>query len=130
MLREIEGVHQDEPALRRRWFHDDDFDLFLWQREDGTVTAFELCYGASGSECALVWREGDGFYHDGTPPQTAAGDASGADAMRERFNAAAAQLPVSLRDALDQRLAEYLAIRDRLTTRRKRFRRADWQQTR
>lgn len=127
MLREIEGLRQDEPALRRRWFHDDDFDLFVWQHEDGRVTAFELCYGASGSECALVWRQGEGFYHDGPPPQTAVG-ASGNDVFRERFNAAAVQLPLSLRDTLDQRLAEYLATRDRVTTRRKRFRRADWQE--
>ncbi len=44
MLKEILGLADDPPA-RRRWFHDDDFDLFVWQAE-GELTLFELRYGA------------------------------------------------------------------------------------
>ena len=40
MLKEIHGVADDPPA-RRRWFHDDYFDLFVWQAE-GQVTLFQL----------------------------------------------------------------------------------------
>ena len=53
MLKEILGVADDPPA-RRRWFHDDFFDLFVWQAE-GEVTLFQLCYGVDSSDRALVW---------------------------------------------------------------------------
>lgn len=128
MLREIEGLRQDDSGLHRRWFHDDYFDLFVWQGSDGTLNAFELCYGANASECAVVWRAGDGFYHDGPPPVTEASDMG--DPLRERFAAAAVQLPAALRQALDARLGEYAATRHELVARRRRYRRADWQQTR
>ena len=53
MLKEIHGVADDPPA-RRRWFHDDFFDLFVWQT-GGEVTLFQLCYGLDSSDRALVW---------------------------------------------------------------------------
>jgi len=68
MLKEIEGVRQDEPGRARRWFHDDDFDLFVWQSPTGEVLMFQLCYGGASSDRALVWREDLGFFHDGEPP--------------------------------------------------------------
>ena len=64
MLREIEGV-ADEPRTRRRWFHDDYFDLFVWQTEQGDITLFQLCYGIAPAEKALVWHRAGGFFHDG-----------------------------------------------------------------
>ncbi len=68
MLREIEGVRQDEPGRARRWFHDDHFDLFVWASPGGEVLMFQLCYGGPSSDRALVWREDLGFFHDGEPP--------------------------------------------------------------
>ena len=65
MLKEILGVADDPPA-RRRWFHDDYFDLFVWQAE-GQVTLFQLCYGVDSSDRALVWDKSRGFFHDGPP---------------------------------------------------------------
>jgi len=53
MLKEILGVADDPPA-RRRWFHDDYFDLFVWQA-GGEVTLIQVCYGADATERALVW---------------------------------------------------------------------------
>ena len=50
MLKEILGVADDPPA-KRRWFHDEFFDLFVWQN-GGEVTLFQLCYGADAVERA------------------------------------------------------------------------------
>src|SRR5216110_1285702 len=61
MLREIHGLTDDPPA-KRRWFHDDFFDLFVWQAK-GEVTLFQLCYGIDSSEHALVWDRQRGFFH-------------------------------------------------------------------
>ncbi|HSD52716.1 MAG TPA: hypothetical protein VLC47_01040, partial [Burkholderiales bacterium] len=63
MLREIEGI-ADEPRTRRRWFHDEYFDLFVWQTDVGEITLFQLCYGIDASERALVWHRVGGFFHD------------------------------------------------------------------
>ena len=43
-LREVLIVEQTDPSLRRRWFENDYFDLFVWQDTAGAVTRFELCY--------------------------------------------------------------------------------------
>ena len=66
MLKEIPGVADDPPA-KRRWFHDEYFDLFVWQNQ-GEVTLFQLCYGGHTSERALVWDSQRGFFHDGRFP--------------------------------------------------------------
>src|SRR5437879_13450718 len=65
MLKEILGVADDPPA-RRRWFHDDYFDLFVWQAS-GEVTLIQVCYGADATERALVWDKERGFFQDGPP---------------------------------------------------------------
>ena len=124
MLREIEGLRQDEPGLQRRWFHDEYFDLFVWQKPDGGLAAFELCYGDHADERALVWKEDGGLYHDGPLGMDEDGR------IAARFDSAGAALPAEVRAAVDARIAEYAAARDRIQARRGRFRRADWQQRR
>ncbi len=122
MLREIEGV-ADEPRTRRRWFHDDYFDLFVWQTEDGDITLFQLCYGTAPDEKALVWHRAGGFFHDGAEPDSRAedGDVAG------RFEAAAQSVPQNIRQAVAERIREYLDGRLPAATRRKQFRRETWQ---
>lgn len=123
MLREIEGI-ADEPRTRRRWFHNEYFDLFVWQTEQGDVTLFQLCYGIDASERALVWHRIGGFFHDG------AGPAKPPEAERivARFEVAAQALPPNIRQAVSERIREYLAREQpAAATRRKRFRREDWQ---
>ena len=44
-MKEILGVADDPPA-RRRWFHDDYFDLFVWQTT-GEVTLKLVSAGAT-----------------------------------------------------------------------------------
>lgn len=63
MLREMAGVRQDDARLRRRWFQDEFFDLFVWTGQDGRITAFQLCYERQRSERVLAWSEAAGFIH-------------------------------------------------------------------
>ena len=120
MLREILDVMQDDPSSQRRWFHDDYFDLFVRQTA-GELAAFELCYGVDSSERALVWSRGHGYFHDGDPLE--------ADPIIARFERVADGLPEVLRLALGARLREYARHKAPVPARRRRFRRAAWQQT-
>jgi len=115
-MKEIFGVADDPPA-RRRWFHDDYFDLFVWQA-GGEVTLFQLCYGADSAERALVWDKSRGFFHDG-PPE--------ADEVFARFDEAAAALPEDLRREVREKVHEFAGRRIAVLQRRKRFRRDPWQ---
>jgi len=116
MLKEIHGLTDDPPA-QRRWFHDDYFDLFVWQAE-GELTLFQLCYGVDSSERALVWDRARGFFHDGPP-------ASRDDVAR--FEEAAAALPADLSIPIREKIHEFAGRSMAVTARRKKFRRAAWQ---
>jgi len=122
MLREIEGI-TDEPRTRRRWFHNEYFDLFVWQTDQGEITLFQLCYGIDAAERALVWHRIGGFFHDGAgparPPAT--------EKIVARFEVAAQSLPQNIREAVSERIREYMASEQPAAGRRKRFRREDWQ---
>ena len=122
MLREIEGIG-DEPRTLRRWFHDEYFDLFVWQTDVGDITLFQLCYGIDTSERALVWHRVGGFFHDGAGPATP----SAAEKVAARFEVAAQALPQNISQAVTERIREYLASEQPAAARRKRFRRDDWQ---
>jgi hypothetical protein len=120
-MREILGVTQDSPLTKRRWFHDEYFDLFVSQANGGTLQGFQLCYGLSAGERALVWERERGYFHDGTNPLKP-------DTIVRRFSAVAHQLPGEVARAVGERLREYAAQGAPAPARRKRFRRADWQQ--
>jgi hypothetical protein len=122
MLREIQGIG-DEPRTRRRWFHDEYFDLFVWQTDVGEITLFQLCYGIDASERALIWHRVGGFFHDGAGPATP----SAAEKVAARFEVAAQALPQNISQAVTERIREYLASEQPAAARRKRFRRDDWQ---
>jgi hypothetical protein len=122
MMREIEGVAADEPQLTRRWFHDDYFDLFVWQTEKGNVTQFQLCYGIGASEQALVWRREEGFFHDGVVRGEPADSPIAA-----RFEEAAQSLPREVRTEVSKRVREFAERKLPVESRRKRFRRESWQ---
>jgi hypothetical protein len=118
-MREILGVG-DEARLHRRWFHDEYFDLFVWQDEGGALARFELCYGAGASERALVWLGGERLFHDGAP-----GAAPDLQALLQRFERARGGLPPEVRRDVLARMREYAA---RPVARRSGYRRAPWQQ--
>jgi len=136
MLKEILGVLQDDPSSRRRWFHEDYFDLFV-RETGGELTAFELCYGIGSDERALAWIRGRGYFHDGgisgsedfIGARLTPGDALESDPIIARFERAAGGLPDALRLALETRLREYALQSAEGAARRTRFRRADWQRT-
>lgn len=117
MLKEIFGVADDPPA-KRRWFHDEYFDLFVWQAE-GELTLFQLCYGVDSSERALVWDQERGFFHDGGPPESAD--------FIARFDDAAAELPAEIGTAVREKVHEFAGRGIGVLSRRKSFRRAPWQ---
>jgi hypothetical protein len=123
-MKEILGV-AEQPQTRRRWFHDEYFDLFVWQTAAGEVLSFQLCYGAAASEQALVWNRESGFFHDGPDPRSAAGE--GREPLLARFDTAASDLPEDVRALLRERVREYLRKTPAVPSRRKHFRRADWQ---
>ncbi len=125
MLHEIVGV-TDEPPARRRWFHDDYFDLFVWQTREGEVVLFQLCYGIASSERALVWHRQGGFFHDGLEPGMRDDHALALEVL-ERFGEAAPTVPKAIRQAVEARLQEYVKRHVPASTRRRSFRRAAWQ---
>ncbi len=64
MLREIRNIVQRSLERRKRWFHDDDFDLYVWQSPAGEVLELQLCYERGTSrERALTWKRGLGYAH-------------------------------------------------------------------
>jgi hypothetical protein len=65
MLMEIKDVVQYEAGKRRRWFHDDFFDLYVWEADGGELLDFQLCYAKLGKERALRWSTETGYRHDG-----------------------------------------------------------------
>jgi hypothetical protein len=101
---------------------------------DGELAEFELCYGIRSNERALVWARGRGYFHDGeaSPDFIGAGLAGGnpleADPVIARFTLSAGGLPKALRVAVEARLREYALQNANGAARRKRFRRAGWQQ--
>jgi len=137
MMHEILGV-TDEPGIHRRWFHDDYFDLFVWQVEGGELVQFQLCYGIDSSEQALVWEKRGGFFLDGIEPgKSGKGEVLGAKAPRSqkadpviaRFDAASRSLPEDIRLSMTERIHEFAEKREATPARRKRFRRASWQRS-
>ncbi|MBN1412602.1 MAG: hypothetical protein JW969_17265 [Spirochaetales bacterium] len=65
-IREIKGVNQDTPGLRKRWFTDDDYwDLYVWTDGNDKITGIQLCYSREDFERSLTWIEGKKFIHTG-----------------------------------------------------------------
>ncbi len=139
MMREIEGVVQGESASRRRWFHDEYFDLFVWQTSADEIESFQLCYGIDSSERALEWRKSRGFFHDGAKVGVVGADGTvdarpvegrepSAEAMSSRFDFAARALPEEIRIAVTARIREFAQKATAVPARRRQVRRAAWQQ--
>jgi hypothetical protein len=121
MLREIQEIAY-EPGMHRRWFHDDDFDVFLWLTPSGQVTMFQICYSIGPDERALAWHQRAGLFHDG-----ANGEAPASAFDLARFEQAALGLPRTLRNIVRQHIREYFEGRLPAAARRRRFRREIWQ---
>ena len=120
MLREVVNVHQLDPRLRRRWFCDDYFDIFVWERRESgsAIVGFQLCYDKAQHERVLSWRETTGYTHRGidsgeSGPVTNRSPIMVADgvlpyhAVLEKFDAGAESLDARIRDFIREKLLNY-----------------------
>ena len=118
MLREIGNVHQQDPGLRRRWFCDDYFDLFVWVNPGGDIVAFQLCYDLSARQRVLSWREHGGYTHHridsgeqstfkNMTPILVDDGALPLPGVLEKFDARAAGIDGRVRVFVRERLLEY-----------------------
>ncbi len=64
MLREIKDVRQISGEPKRRWFHDNDFDLVVWFDIDGGISGFQLCYKKDENQYALTWHDDGEYRHN------------------------------------------------------------------
>ena len=136
-LREVLIVEQTDPALKRRWFENDYFDLFTWQDPGGALAKFQLYYDVERNERALIWNRSVGTYHDGVDhgessghPQTpilVSGGKFDSGTVVPRFERDAAALPPELRDLVLAKMREHLLSEYRLKVGRDRVRREQWQ---
>ena len=123
MLREIQKIAY-EPGMHRRWFQDDDFDVFLWLTPSGEVTSFQVCYSIGPDERALAWHQHAGLFHDG---MNGGAIASPPAFDLARFEEAALGLPRTVRITVKRHIREYVEGRLPAASRRRRFRREIWQ---
>ena len=118
MLREIQGVRQDNPGLRRRWYQDEFFDLYTWHAADGRLAGFQLCYDLPGRERAITWHRQHGFSHNridsgDTPGRMSATPLLAAEArfphrlVRERFIKHGMTLDAITRNTIIDKMREY-----------------------
>ncbi|MBL8515232.1 MAG: hypothetical protein JNJ55_14660 [Betaproteobacteria bacterium] len=119
MLAEVKDVTQYERGKHRRWFHDDEFDLYTWETYDGDLLGFQLCYAKQGKERALRWSAEHGYKHEGVDaPEDKPGRAMSAlfvadgvfDAnhVGQLFGQSAMEIPVRVRDFVLSRIREYI----------------------
>ena len=62
MLHEISNVKQNSRNQSRRWFTDNDMDLFIWFSKQAPI-GFQLSYNKQADEKALCWESKKGFQH-------------------------------------------------------------------
>ena len=118
MLREIEKVRQVPNDYFRRWFADEDFDLYVWHKADGTFYGFQLCYDIADDAKAFTWVEDRGFSHQSidtgeesplanrTPVLGPSSHFDG-DEVMARFGASSRNLPAPIRDLVLSRYEAY-----------------------
>jgi hypothetical protein len=115
MLSEISGVLQDQPELRRRWFQDDYFDLFVWLTSPGELRAFQLAYDRVRGERVLEWSSERGFEHSvvdsgeeqpiaNRTPLLVRGGACPVREVTREFERRSGQLEARLREAMLSKL--------------------------
>lgn len=114
MLREIPSVRQIPGEARRRWFHDERMDLFVWF-EGEAIVGFQLSYDKPEREHSLTWRVESGYKHSaidegsrpgrypGSPILVADGAFDG-ERVAVEFAECAAELEASIKGFVLERL--------------------------
>lgn len=128
MLVEVKNVSQVEGESQRRWFTDEFFDLIVWEEEDSTINAFQLCYDKPRKEHALTWRRNQGYRHDivddgenipGGPKQTpilVKDGASDLESVPGRFKKNSLEIDKTVSTFVYRKIADYAGGRNLLET--------------
>jgi hypothetical protein len=114
MLNEVPNTRQVEGESRRRWFFSQEQDLYVWQDDDGQITAFQLCYAKSQDEHAVYWRCDSGYAHlqvdskrrNATPLLSADGYLD-KEAVLDQFREVSINLPGDVREFVIDRIAKF-----------------------
>ena len=118
MLLEPKVSRLHDGALRRRWFTDEQMDLYLWFDAAGELVRLQLCYDKLTLERVLHWRQGEGYRHDaiddgeGVPgkarsPILVMDGPCDVEALLARFRDASLKLDDATFDLVYRRLVEY-----------------------
>lgn len=120
MLREFPSVRQIPGEGFRRWFTDEQFDLYVWyeSRSARRVVGFQLCYDKQGRQKALTWYRDRGYLHtavddgESSPlknrtPILVADGVFPRDRITALFREAAASLDTGLAELVAGKLAAY-----------------------
>ncbi len=106
------------PGAYRRWFQNEYFDLFVWERK-GEIERFQLAYDKGGNgERMVTWSAAGGFSHSAVDNSPGAGRYPGtpilvADgvldfrAVAQRFRQSSADIDSRIADAVYDRLIRY-----------------------
>lgn len=120
MLTEFTTVRQIPNDGFRRWFTDEEFDLYVWYADStrNEIIGFQLCYNKGGDQKAITWRRDHGYLHnaiddgEGSPlknrtPILVADGLFPKDRVLEQFRTAARKLERELFSLVESRLAAY-----------------------
>ena len=126
MLSEILYVKQERKEDKRRWFTDEYWDLFVWNRKDGSYSGFQLCYGKTDQQRALTWMDGGLPSHSGVSESSRTGSRAGnmaapllvsdgtldVEHVTERFLTDSEEIDPEVRQYVSLKLKELLAPAD------------------
>jgi hypothetical protein len=122
MLSEVTNLTQHDAGTHRRWFHDEFFDLYVWENfageGEGKMQGFQLCYAKADQQRALRWSRERGYNHEGVDsPEDKPGRAMSAifvadgvfdpDHIAEKFAIESASLPPGVRDFVLEKITGY-----------------------
>ena len=118
MLSEVTNLTQHDSGSHRRWFHDDFFDLYVWENFAGEVQGFQLCYAKADLQRALRWSLEGGYNHEAVDaPEDKPGRAMSAifiadgvfdpDQIAEKFEIESKSLRPGVRDFVLEKIKGY-----------------------
>jgi len=130
MLSEVTNLTQHDAGSHRRWFHDEFFDLYVWENSavesnsevnsegESKIQGFQLCYAKADQQRALRWSQERGYNHEGVDsPEDKPGRAMSAifiadgvfdpDHIAEKFEIESGSLSPSVRDFVLAKIKGY-----------------------
>ncbi len=63
MLKEYHYPGKADNNLRRRYFSDENFDLYVWLDSHDNIVGFQLCYDLGRNERCLSWAAPSSYFH-------------------------------------------------------------------